>query len=83
MAPQPNNPASVELVKGPQATLSGVPTNGGATVAERPTSGLEGFIEGGFGSYGLKTVGGAVTIPLVDDKLHLRIEGYEARTGAR
>ena len=85
VAAQPSNPASVELVNGPQGTLSGPLTNGGTTVAEpkMPTSGFEGFIEGGFGSYGLKTIGGAVTVPLVEGKLLLRVEGYETHTGVR
>jgi outer membrane receptor protein involved in Fe transport len=85
VAARPNNVASVELVKGPQDTLSGPLTNGGATVAEpkMPTSGLEGFIEGGVGSYGRQTIGGAVTIPLLGGRGLLRIEGYETHTGTR
>jgi outer membrane receptor protein involved in Fe transport len=85
VAARPNNVASVELVKGPQDTLSGPPTNGGATMPEpkMPTSGFEGFIEGGVGSYGRRTLGGAVTVPLVQDKLILHVEGYETHTGTR
>ena len=85
VAPRPNNVASVELVRGPRDTLSGPSTNGGATVAEpkMPTPGFEGFIEGSVGSYGQRTMGGAVTVPLVDDKLLVHVEGYEARTGVR
>jgi outer membrane receptor protein involved in Fe transport len=85
VAAHPNNPASVELVRGPQDTLSGTPTDGGATVAESkmPASGLEGFIEGSVGSYGQRTIGGAVTIPLVQDKLTLHVEGYETHFGTR
>ena len=85
VAARPNSVASVELVNGPQGTLSGPLTNGGATVAEpkMPTGGFEGFIEGGVGSYGRQTMGGAVTIPLVGGKGLLRIEGYETHTGAR
>jgi outer membrane receptor protein involved in Fe transport len=85
VAAYPNNPASVELVKGPQDTLSGLPTTGGATVAEpkMPTSGLEGFIEAGVGSYGQHTIGGGVTVPLVGGKMSLRIEGYETHIGVR
>ena len=85
VAAPPNKPASVELVNGPQSTLSGPPANGGATVAEpkAPTSGFEGFIEGGFGSYGAKTIGGAVTVPLVKGKLMLSVEGYDMHTGGR
>ena len=85
VAPRPNDVASVELVKGPQSTLSGPPTDGGATAAEprMPTGGLEGYIEAGVGSYGRNTLGGAVTIPLAGGRGLLRIEGYETHTGAR
>jgi outer membrane receptor protein involved in Fe transport len=85
VAPRPNDVASVELMKASQDTLSGPPTNGGATMAEpkMPTGGFEGFIEGSVGSYGHRAMGGAVTVPLLDDKLLVHVEGYEARTGFR
>ena len=82
VAAPPNKPASVELVNGPQ---SGSLTNGAATVAQptAPTGGLEGFIEGGFGNHGMRTLGGAVTVPLVKGKLQLSVEGYETHAGGR
>ena len=85
VAAQPNRPAPVELLNGSQTTLSGIPTNGSATVAEPKAqiNGLEGYIEGGFGSYGLKTIGGAVTIPLAKGKLELSVGGSEMRVGVR
>jgi outer membrane receptor protein involved in Fe transport len=85
VAARPNDVASVELVKGPQDTLSGPPTDGGATGAgpRMPTSDFGGFIEAGVGNHGMNTMGGAVTIPLVKDKLLLRVEGYETHTGVR
>jgi hypothetical protein len=48
-----------------------------------PTSGFGGFIEGGVGSHGGRTLGGAVTLPLVKDKLTLHIEGYDTHFGTR
>jgi len=85
VASPPNKPASVELVNGPQSALSGVPTNGGAAAADpnAPARGLEGFIEGGFGSYGSKEFGGGVTIPLVKGRLQLRVEGSQSHLGVR
>jgi outer membrane receptor protein involved in Fe transport len=85
VAARPNDVGSVELVEGPQGTLSGPLTDSGATVAEpkTPTSGFEGFIEGGVGSHGRNIFGGAVTIPLLEGRGFLRIEGYESRTDAR
>ena len=85
VAARPNSVASVQLVNGPQGTLSGLPTNGGATVAEpkMPTSDFEGLIEAAVGNYGRRTVGGAVTVPLMGGKGLLRVEGYDTHTGAR
>jgi hypothetical protein len=85
VASPPDKPASVELMTSQQGALSGAPTEGGAAVAEPkvPTSGLEGFIEGGFGNHGLRTFGGAVTVPLVKGKLQLSVEGYDMHTGIR
>ena len=85
VAARPNSVASVELVHGPQGALSGPLTNGDATMAEpkMPTSGFEGFIEGGVGSYGRRTMGGGVTVPLGEGKGLLHVEGYETHIGAR
>jgi len=85
VAATPNKPASVELLSGAQSTLAGPPASGGATAAEpkAPNGGIEGFIEGGFGSHGLRTTGGAVTLPLVKDRLKLSIEGYATHAGFR
>lgn len=85
VAAPPNKPAPVELVTRPHGILSGPPTSGGATAAEpsAPAGGLEGYVEGGFGSYGLRTFGGAVTVPLVRGKLVLHVEGYDTHTGVR
>ena len=85
VAPRPNSVASVPLVNGPQGALSGLPTNSGGTVAEpkMPTSDFEGLIEAAVGNYGRRTVGGAVTVPLMGGKGLLRVEGYDTHTGAR
>ena len=85
VAADPAKPASVELVNGPHGTLAGSPTNGSATMGEpgAPANGIEGYIEGGFGNHGLKTMGGAVTVPLVKGKLELSVEGYETHAGVR
>ena len=85
VAARPNGVASVPLVNGPQDTLPSLPANGGVTVAEpkMPASGFEGFIEGSVGSYGHRSIGGAVTVPLVKDKLQMSVEGYETHTGVR
>lgn len=86
VAVDPAKPRSIELANVPYGSLSGSPTDGGgATVGEPRASanGIEGFIEGGVGSHGLKTMGGAVTVPLVKGKLQLSVEGYETHAGVR
>jgi outer membrane receptor protein involved in Fe transport len=85
VAARPNDVPSVELLNGPRDTPSGPPTNSGATMAEpkTPTGGIEGFIQGGVGSYGGRALGGAATIPLVQGKLLLQVGGYESHSGAR
>jgi len=79
VAGRPNS--SVELMSSPQGAQSGAPANADAPKA--PAAGLQGYIEGGVGSNGLRMMGGGLHLPLVDGKLQLTIEGYGAHTGAR
>lgn len=74
---------SVELMSSPQGEPSGVPANGGAAAPGAPVAGMQGYIQGGFGSYGTRTMGGGVRLPLADGKLQLSIEGYGAHSGGR
>ena len=78
-------PTSVQLLEGSRSAPYDLTMNGGANVAEpkTQTSGLEGFIEGAVGSYGQKAIGGAVTVPLVEGKVLLRVEGYDRHTEGR
>jgi hypothetical protein len=79
VAEHPNHPASVELMSSPQGAQSGAP----ADAPKAPAAGMAGYIEGGVGSHGMRTMGGGLSLPLVDGKLHLSIEGYDAHFGAR
>jgi hypothetical protein len=83
VAGRPNRPASVELMSSPQDAQSGAPANASADAPKAPAAGISGYIEGGIGSYGMRTMGGGVSLPLADGKLHLSIEGYDAHTGGR
>jgi hypothetical protein len=85
VAPRPNEVASVQLLTDALGTQSGLSPNAGQTQPEprTPTSDLEGFIEGSVGNHGQKGIGGAVSVPLVEGKLLLSVEGYETHAGTR
>ncbi|MEE4453251.1 TonB-dependent receptor [Novosphingobium resinovorum] len=59
---------NVQVLKGPQGTLFGRNTTGGAVllVPQRPTDVLEGYVEGSIGNFDLRRVQGVVNIPLAD-----------------
>jgi len=64
---------NVQVLKGPQGTLFGLNTTGGAVmlVPRKPTDKLEGFVQGGIGSYKFREISGVVNLP-VSDTLRLR-----------
>ncbi|HTJ63841.1 MAG TPA: OmpA family protein [Alphaproteobacteria bacterium] len=68
---------TTEVDKGAQGTLFGRPSIGGliSIQPKRPTNNLEGYLQTTFGNYGDKEVEGAVNIPIVQDKLMVRIAG--------
>ena len=59
---------NVQVLKGPQGTLFGRNTTGGAVllVPQKPTGNLEGFIEGSIGNYDARRVQAALNVPLAD-----------------
>ncbi len=59
---------NVQVLKGPQGTLFGRNSTGGAIllVPQKPTDRLEGFVEGSLGSYDMHRVQGALNVPLGD-----------------
>jgi iron complex outermembrane recepter protein len=68
---------SVEVDKGAQGTLFGRPSIGGliAVQPKRPTNDLEGYIQTTFGDYADYENEFAVNIPVVSDKLLVRVSG--------
>lgn len=71
---------NIQVLKGPQGTLFGRNSTGGAILFEpqRPTDRYEGYFTAQFGNDNDREFEGAVNIPLVEDKLLLRIAGKEA-----
>ncbi len=69
--------SSVQILKGPQGTLFGLSTNGGAILFEsrKPTNDYEGYVQIGAGNLGHFEVEGAINIPVVPDKLLIRTGG--------
>ena len=68
---------TTEVDKGAQGTLFGRPSIGGliSIQPKRPANTLEGYLQTTFGNYGDKEVEGAVNVPVVPDKLLVRIAG--------
>jgi iron complex outermembrane receptor protein len=67
----------VEIVKGPQGTLFGKNSVGGliSIKPKKPTDDYEGYLKVTFGNYNDKEVEGAVNVPVIQDKLLVRISG--------
>ncbi|MHA7817200.1 MAG: TonB-dependent receptor [Pseudohaliea sp.] len=67
----------IEVLKGPQGALYGRNAIGGAIniVTRQPTNELEGFLKAGAGNGGLQKLSGAVSGPIIDDRLLFRVTG--------
>lgn len=74
---------SVQVLKGPQGTLFGRNTTGGAILVtpNAPTDELDGYIKGTIGSYSQRDLEGVLNVPLTDG-VALRVAGkYSKRNG--
>ncbi len=72
---------SVQVLKGPQGTLFGRSTLGGAvlTVPEAPSFKLGGYVDARYGNFDRFTAEGALNIPIIEDKLAVRLAGQHRR----
>lgn len=68
---------SVEILKGPQGTLFGQASNAGAQIVRpaRPGTEFGGYLQSEFGTRGRRSVEGAIDLPIVEDKVLLRVSG--------
>jgi iron complex outermembrane receptor protein len=59
---------NVQVLKGPQGTLFGRNTTGGAIlfVPQKPTRDLEGYVEGGVGNYDMRRVQAVINVPFAE-----------------
>lgn len=59
---------NIQVLKGPQGTLQGRNSTGGAVllVPRKPTGNLEGYVEGTLGDYDLRRVQAVANIPVMD-----------------
>lgn len=67
----------IEVLRGPQGTLFGRNTTGGAVniVLKRPAEEFTGFVEAGYGAYARKLVRASVDLPLAE-RLQVKLSGY-------
>jgi iron complex outermembrane receptor protein len=66
---------NVQVLKGPQGTLFGRNTMGGAVLLQtaRPTNEFGGQLQAGYGNYNDRELNGEINLPIIDDKLLARI----------
>jgi iron complex outermembrane receptor protein len=73
--------ADIQVLKGPQGTLFGRSTTGGAVLYSpaRPTNDFEASIDASAGNLGYQEFNGFVNVPLFGDKLAMRISANSVR----
>jgi len=66
---------NLQVLSGPQGTLFGRNTTGGAVllVPRKPGNEFGGWLQGTFGNYSRKELEGAINLPLIPDKLLVRV----------
>src|SRR3984893_14704913 len=72
---------SVQVLKGPQGTLFGRNSTGGAVLFQtaKPTNEFTGYLSASAGNYALRQAEGAINVPIVQDKVLLRVAAFTER----
>ena len=67
----------IQVLKGPQGTLFGRNTTGGAVLysTKKPGNEFEGFVSGRYGNFDEVQIQAGVTIPVIEDRLSIRLAG--------
>ncbi|MFZ4110251.1 MAG: TonB-dependent receptor, partial [Polymorphobacter sp.] len=67
----------IEVLRGPQGTLFGRNTTGGAVniIMKRPSETLGGYVEAAYGAYDKKLIRGSIDLPL-NEMIQVKISGY-------
>jgi iron complex outermembrane recepter protein len=75
---------NVQVVKGPQGTLFGRNSTGGAVMfqTQQPKNDLDGYLSVQYGNFGRVVTEGAINLPLVSDKVLVRLAGIDTSGGA-
>lgn len=74
----------VDVLKGPQGTLFGRGAEMGAInyISNKPVNNFGGYLSAGIGNYQSRELKGAINIPVIDNKLFVRIAGiYDYNEG--
>jgi outer membrane receptor protein involved in Fe transport len=73
----------VEVLRGPQGTLYGRNATGGVVnvITAKPKGEFAAMVRGEVGSFGTRKLRGMINIPILDDKLALRVAGSYVKRG--